>query len=288
MIKDSIKEDKIIFDTDKLPLTVGTSSLAPDVSMPILGLRWHDEIEIKYVLEGDITVTIEEDDYAVKKGETIIINPFESHKTKAGKNGATYLMLICSPKFFLKKFNNNDFYDVCVPYINGQKKFPNLVNNKKVSETLLKIDENKDLKYSYIAQEGLINYLFAVLFSETVFKSVEIEQAILFREKSKIEPAIAYIKDHLGEDLDIVKLSELCSVNKFYFSRLFKSALKVTPHEYITKFREEKAEKELLCSNKKISEIANDVGFNDEFYFSRWFKKRHGISPNEYRAKKSK
>lgn len=284
----SSKEDKINFESDRIPLSIGVSTLNPKTDVPTLGMRWHNEIEIKYVLEGEITVIVEESEYKVKKGETILINPFESHKTISGVDGAKYLMLICSPKFFLKKFNNEDFYDICVPYINGQKRFPNIIDNKKISEILMTINENNELKYYYIAQEGLVNFLFSVLFSETKMDLVDIEDAIFIREKSKIEPSIEYIREHLSEELDIIKLSELCCVNKFYFSRLFKTALKITPHEYITKLREEKAEMELLCSEKKISEIAKEVGFNDEFYFSRWFKKRHGVSPNEFRAKKSK
>jgi xylan 1,4-beta-xylosidase len=249
-------------------------------------MLWHPEIEIKVITSGSATITIEDKDFFVKEGDILLVNPFESHKMIA--DNVSYYILLCSPKYFLKKFDNNDFYDICMPFINGQLRFPNVITDQVVAEIIIEIFNAKKLKYSYISQEGLLNHLFAYMFSNIETYSVGIEKALYLREKSKIEPAIQYIEEHIEEDMDIDKLASLCHVNKFYFSRLFKSAMMITPHDYVNMVREQKAEHDLLCTTKKISQIAKEIGINDEYYFSRWFKKRHGISPNEFRTTKLK
>lgn len=279
------KEQEIDFRSSRVPLSIELKKNSPS-NFKNNVMLWHPEIEIKVITEGSAVITIEENEYRVKKGDILLANPFESHKMNNDKVG--YYILLCSPKYFLKKFDNNDFYDICMPFVNGQLRFPNVITDKKVAEIIVEIFNAKKLKYSYISQEGLLNHLFSYMFSNIETYSVGIEKALYLREKSKIEPAIKHIEEHIEEDLDIDKLASLCHVNKFYFSRLFKSAMMITPHEYVNMVREQKAEYDLLCSNKKISQIAKEIGISDEYYFSRWFKKRHGISPNEYRVNKTK
>ena len=277
------REQQLVFESEKAPLLITLKSIEKDTWGQMQAMLWHAELEVKYITSGKAVITIEDKEYSVKKGDIIIVNPYESHKMTT--DGVNYYILLCSTKYFLKKFDSSDFYEICMPFISGQLKFESVVTNPEIGETLKKICQAKELKYSYVAQESLLNYFFAQLFSCVNTYSVGIDKALLLREKNKIEPAIQYIDSNISEELDIEKLASLCHVNKFYFSRLFKRALKVTPHDYISKIREEKAEYLLLCTDKKISAIAKEIGLNDEFYFSRWFKKRHGISPNEYRAK---
>ncbi|GJM68934.1 hypothetical protein HMSSN036_11500 [Paenibacillus macerans] len=47
----------------------------------------------------------------------------------------------------------------------------------------------------------------------------------------------------------------------------------------------DKAKDLLAEGNKKVKEVARELGFADEFYFSRIFKRTEGISPSEYCGK---
>jgi two-component system response regulator YesN len=63
---------------------------------------------------------------------------------------------------------------------------------------------------------------------------------------------------------------------------MFSRLMGIRPTDYLNKKRIEKSQMLLLCSGKKLKEIALDVGFADPNYFSRVFKKYTGLSPQEY------
>lgn len=68
-----------------------------------------------------------------------------------------------------------------------------------------------------------------------------------------------------------------------YISRLFKSYKGVSPGDYLTNYRINKA-KQLMKENPDlmVKELASLVGINDQYYFSKLFKKETGKSPTEY------
>ena len=88
-----------------------------------------------------------------------------------------------------------------------------------------------------------------------------------------------------SKNISIELLSRIIGVDRTYFYRLFKESTKISPKEYLTNLRIEKA-KMLLCnSNMNIKEIAISVGFNNYLSFERVFKDKCGIHPTAYRKK---
>jgi YesN/AraC family two-component response regulator len=55
--------------------------------------------------------------------------------------------------------------------------------------------------------------------------------------------------------------------------------------DFFNKIKIDKAKELMIEGNKRIKQVAYEVGFSDEFYFSRIFKKIEGISPAEFYSK---
>lgn len=53
--------------------------------------------------------------------------------------------------------------------------------------------------------------------------------------------------------------------------------------ETLLKFRLKQAEKKLTFTDRTVTEIALEVGFNSPDYFTRQFVKYYGVSPTQYR-----
>ncbi len=101
----------------------------------------------------------------------------------------------------------------------------------------------------------------------------------------KIKRAIRFIEDNLKEDIHLDSIAcEACS-SKFHFHRIFQIATGETVFDYIRKRRLTEAADEILNTNLKIWEIANNYQFESPEAFSRSFKKAYGTTPTGYREK---
>lgn len=95
-----------------------------------------------------------------------------------------------------------------------------------------------------------------------------------------------YIKAHLSEE---IRLDDICKHLYFSKSHLcheFKRQTNMTLNEYIFRYKTSEAVKLLTLSNKTITEIAMETGFNSHSHFCQVFKRITSLSPSEYRKKK--
>lgn len=83
----------------------------------------------------------------------------------------------------------------------------------------------------------------------------------------------------------IEKYAELCNVSETYFYRCFRRWSGYSPIEYRNTLRLSNAESMLRCTDMKIKEISETVGFEDPFYFCSVFSKKFGASPQKYRKR---
>jgi len=102
--------------------------------------------------------------------------------------------------------------------------------------------------------------------------------------REEVVKAIDYIHRHYRERVTLEDVAEYVSMNKSYFSRLFKQETGEMFHEFLIRSRMEQAQELLLSTDVKIGDIATEVGYNDIFYFNRAFKAYAGMSPGEYRS----
>lgn len=99
----------------------------------------------------------------------------------------------------------------------------------------------------------------------------------------QIQKTIDYIENHISEEFDIERLSKIAALSPFYYQRLFKRLVKRPVIEYIKLRRMAKATEDLLQKNKRILDIALDLGFSSHEQFTRTFKCTFGINPEVYR-----
>ncbi|MCT4597382.1 MAG: response regulator [Vallitalea sp.] len=94
-----------------------------------------------------------------------------------------------------------------------------------------------------------------------------------------------HIKSHLKETLTLSSIANHVNYNSSYISRTFKKQTNMSITEYIRKAKVDKAKSDLVNTNKSITEISSELGYETSQYFSITFKKTTGISPTEYRSK---
>ena len=115
-----------------------------------------------------------------------------------------------------------------------------------------------------------------------------VDDKIELNGESKIKDIVKYVDSHYCKNISLKFLSGHFYLEQKYLSKLFKNYIGQGFVEYVTNKRIEKAKKLLANTNYTISEIAEQVAYEDANYFSVVFKRNVGITPREYRMKYQK
>ena len=100
---------------------------------------------------------------------------------------------------------------------------------------------------------------------------------------------IRHLRDHLLTDREgYVSLSQLAAehnISVSHLQKLFKQVYGVPVYHYIKEYRLEQAAVELVRSDRNVTQIAQNAGYDNASKFSECFKKRYGVTPTQYRAR---
>ena len=89
--------DNIIFEDSKYPINIRPHQSFHPYDPQNPSSIFHEEVEIKLILEGDYTLMINGDIYTVHPGDIVVINPYEHHYTiDTGTHGAIYNLYMLS------------------------------------------------------------------------------------------------------------------------------------------------------------------------------------------------
>jgi len=99
----------------------------------------------------------------------------------------------------------------------------------------------------------------------------------------RLRRVLKYIAESGAEALPNAQLAALCGMSAAHFSREFRAAVGLPPHQYMMKLRLERARAALLADATRIVDIAGDCGFADASHFSRAFAAQFGVSPTAFR-----
>jgi YesN/AraC family two-component response regulator len=99
---------------------------------------------------------------------------------------------------------------------------------------------------------------------------------------------ISYMEDHFSKEMNLEELAKKAGMSKFHFCRTFKKYLDLSPIQFLTRLRMDRAKTLLGSTHRSISDVADSVGFNDLSNFIKNFKKTVGTTPTGYRKTANK
>ena len=101
-----------------------------------------------------------------------------------------------------------------------------------------------------------------------------------------IRQMVAYLNEHISEEVSLRRLSGIFHMNASYISQFFKNETGMNYSAYLLMLRLNRAKALLKGTDKSVGEVAQTVGFRDYRVFSRAFKQETGLTPSQYRAQK--
>jgi two-component system response regulator YesN len=149
-----------------------------------------------------------------------------------------------------------------------------------------------------VNQEMIMHYIYESVFStknkigsELKFQQFSEEYSdYLFQlrqntSKGSIDIIEAEIEENYAENISLKYLGEKYFFNSAYLGQLFKKRYGCCFKEYLNKVRIRKAAEIILSSDKKIYEIAVDVGYKNQDYFINKFEEVYGLTPTRFRKR---
>lgn len=100
-----------------------------------------------------------------------------------------------------------------------------------------------------------------------------------------VEQAIQYIRSHIGQPISVEELASTVCLSASYFAHMFKRRTGFSPADYVINSRIERAKVLLVCTQKPIAEIAEEVGYSTSGSLINLFVKKVGTSPRQYRIR---
>jgi AraC family transcriptional regulator len=101
----------------------------------------------------------------------------------------------------------------------------------------------------------------------------------------RLRRVLAYVEEHLAEDISVADLANVACLSVFHFARAFAATMGVPPHRYVSQRRLESAKEMIATGRASLSEIAIDCRFSSQWSFTRAFRRATGMTPSEYRRR---
>lgn len=98
-----------------------------------------------------------------------------------------------------------------------------------------------------------------------------------------LKPIFSYIDQHKSENIPLKKAAELCHISPSHFSRIFAKEAGEHYSTYLSRLKISWSKQLLTETELSITQISEELGFNEAGYFIKTFKKYENTTPAIYR-----
>ncbi|NGZ77789.1 helix-turn-helix transcriptional regulator [Saccharibacillus alkalitolerans] len=277
--------EKLKYNLPDFPLCVYKGSLRYYDSNAF-AYHWHADLEFVLVLEGAMDYFVNGRTIRIKDGSAVFVNSKRLHRGISAPGGnCSYIVVTVHPallgestfagKAYLdQKFglNAEDFL-LLSPQVPGHPQILRLL------EELHDRMQNAPGNLLHLLTRAV--ELCACTADHVREKPAEAADA---HQLALIHDMTDHIHRHYGTKMTIDDIAAAGSVCRSRCCELFKKHMHLTPNNYLIQYRIRKSREMLKETNRPVSEIAMDCGFQTASYFSHVFRKQLGQTPQEFRA----
>ncbi len=276
---------KIIYEDD-LPVKVEIISVS---SYP---LHLHQDIQLIYILEGQVDLRLTFKTYRLRKNDFRYIHSEDIHAMSSPGGNNSVLVLSVNTGYIERFYPNIRTAVITMPTDKTLLLYDNQQSHLKYCIFIL-LDEFLKRSEGFAARiKNTLKTIFGIIYRE--FRSFTIDRenkAFVYKRLQDIRQT-----ERLGEIIDDIyrnyvepsTLEEIASrqdLNPYYLSHLFSQTIGINYRDFINMVRVETSEYELLSSDLSVSHIALSSGFSNSSYYSKHFRFWFGMTPQEYREK---
>ncbi|MDD3402454.1 MAG: helix-turn-helix domain-containing protein [Hespellia sp.] len=243
--------------------------------------HFHQNLEIVYVLDGEMEIQIETESYHMEKGDYLLINANKRHSYKKTSGELLVASFWINYSMLSEYLETNQLLFWCNTVADKSDEYEQL---KKVLDQILNhfYDKEKEgaLYLSSIYYEALylLSSYFMIKSDDSRLKSLG------QRENSRVFEIQNYVQSNYTKQISLNDLAKKLYLSNAYLSKYIKKNFGLSFLEYVNNIRLFHAVDELLYSEKRITRIALDNGFATTASFNKAFKDSYNMTPSVYRT----
>ena len=248
--------------------------LQAEFSKQSFNKHFHEEFCFGVIESGQLDFNYRGKKVHANKGIINLCNPGEIHDGFT-QNGWSYKMFYVDTKI-MKELSScisgkaND-----IPFFKE-----GIIEDEYLAKQLLQLHEiMTDDRVFVIEKEEKFLSVLSFFIKKHADSFICIER--INSSKPIINKILEYINDNLTDEILVSDLSKMANFSLYYFIRIFKKEIGLTPKEYLIQQRIQKA-KELIRKKIPLSQIALQCGFYDQSHMIKYFKAYTGVNPSIY------
>ena len=249
--------------------------------------HWHRAVEILYMQEGELDVTVDSSSFTIYPGDCILVNANVIHSTKCVVPNKAIVLQI--PLDFIEKYipDVQQFMFIWDYQTKDLVKKTKLDMLKTTLEQLQIIDD--------IRPDGFIlrfnSLIFELLFQLYHNFGVKIFQSDLSQQKKDLDRlnlVLNYISENYRYPISLDEIAGVAYLQTGYFCRFFKKKMGVTFLEYQNEYKLSFIYKDLINTKDPVHVILERHGFTNYKLFRRMFQEHFGCTPTKVRENMQK
>ncbi|WP_160674061.1 helix-turn-helix domain-containing protein [Clostridium sp. C8-1-8] len=243
--------------------------------------KTHTDYDIWYILDGEVTVTLNNKEYTASKDDVIFFYPNVCYEAAIIEDYCEFIYIHFDFSIG-KKLNALDNYNY-----SGIIRKPLLAKTSEIFKDTYFQYKNSDYQANYLIKSSF-NLLLATILDlaensepyRTFFPNTIKEN---ITDRFDLQQVLQYIEENLNKNIRIIDLANMINTSEKYFITRFRKNVGVPPLQYINELRMNRAKKLLYIGCYSIKQIASFLGYPDPYSFSKAFKKKYGIAPNKFK-----
>lgn len=234
----------------------------------------HEFVEIVYVESGTAVQTLNYEMIHLKKGDLFVVCDDSQHSIRPTCDEKDFRVINI---IFEKDFIDFD-WSVFLPITPFNTSHNHDIANA-IAMALKKYEER-----SVYADEMVKGYIYLILSNlAEMYLSLSNKNVKQNRNRMYVMVAVKYISENFHKKIDLKEIAAHVGLSSGYLQKIFHKERQTSIIEYLLRYRVEQSCKQLIETEKTITEISYDIGFSDPKNFHYTFKKVFGMTPNEYR-----
>ncbi|MDO4614613.1 MAG: AraC family transcriptional regulator [Lachnospiraceae bacterium] len=240
----------------------------------------HKGFECLLVTEGELELGIAEEYYHMERGDFAIIFPGMVHHYQVFGSGENRsLVLIAEPSFSGSLIDTVERFCPENPVITASRVHPDIL----YAMQRLQDDQSRRNGESNANEDLLRTAFVQIIFGRSMPCFHLIPQTEIGSE-DLIFRTVSYVAKHYMDELSLTGVARELGVSQFTLSRVFSGTFHTHFSQYVNYARLDHAVTELKYSDKSITDICYDSGFESQRTFNRVFRERYRMTPREYRS----